>query len=100
MTVPRCIEVPLPAGMQPTPEDHEMLVALLGALLELRGSAPHWRETARALEADGWQVACHHGWIAEARRGRESERAYGSTREEAVAELLTLVQLDTPAAVS
>ncbi len=92
------IEVPLPEGAEPSPSERDALEALLRAMVDLsHPDAGAWRATARRLEADGWQLRCRLGWIAEARRGRESEQAVGRSRDEAFEELLTLTELDQPA---
>jgi hypothetical protein len=97
----RAIEVPLPEGIEPTPEDLELLEITLQAIMSLRHEGRREREeTLRRLESDGWDVACRLGWIAEARRGRECERAFAGTRDEALSELQTLTAMDTPAGVS
>ncbi len=49
---------------------------------------------ARRLEEEGWTLHTRVGWIVEARRGRDFERATALTRDEAFAELQSLVLLD------
>jgi hypothetical protein len=46
------------------------------------------------LEEEGWTLHTRVGWIVEARRGRDFEQAAALTRDEAFAELQSLVQLD------
>ena len=91
----RVIEVALPEGVEPTAEDRELLETTLQAIVSLRHEGRReLQETLHALESDGWSVHCRVGWIAEARRGRESEQAFGATRERALAELHTLTAMD------
>jgi hypothetical protein len=97
----RAIKVTLPEGTEPTPEDLELLDTTAQAIMSLRYEGRREREeTLLRLEAEGWQVRCRLGWIAEARRGRECERAFAGTRDQALAELHTLTAMDTPAGVS
>jgi len=97
MASPKVIEVPLPEGEEPTPEDLEQLERTLRAVVELRYERRHWEQAARRLESGGWEVRCRRGWIAEARRGREFEQAFGATRRQAFAELTTLTEMDAVA---
>ncbi len=91
----RVIEVPLPEGAEPTAEDLELLETALQAIVSLRHERrSELQETLRALESDGWSVHCRVGWIAEGRRGREFEQAFGPTRDRALAELHTLTAMD------
>jgi hypothetical protein len=101
MASKRVIEVELPEGAEPTPEELEMLETTVQALVSLRREGRGELEQAlQQLEADGWSVHCRLGWIAEARRGRDFEQAFGVTRDRAVAELHTLTALDTLAGYS
>jgi hypothetical protein len=100
MTGQKPIEVPLPEGADPTAEDLELLQRTLQAVVELRYERRDWEPAARRLESDGWEVRCRLGWIAEARRGREFEQAFGATRGQAFAELTTLTEMDALAGYS
>jgi hypothetical protein len=100
MASKRVIEVPLPEGAEPGPEELELLETTLRMVVELRYEGRDWEETARRLESDGWEVRCRLGWIAEARRGREFEQAFGGTRGQAFGELETLTGMDTLAGYS
>jgi hypothetical protein len=98
MATRQVIEVPLPEGVEPTSEDLALLEGTFQAIVGLRyEGGREWEKIARRLEEDGWTVHCHLGWIAEARRGRDSEEAVGRTRAEAFAQLAELTQLDTVA---
>ena len=94
MDTKRVIEVPLPEGMRPAAEELESLGTLLGAVVELHAGGHAWEAVARRLEEEGWTLHTRVGWIVEARRGRDFERATALTRDEAFAELQSLVQLD------
>ena len=92
----RVIEVPLPEGAALTDDELELLETTLKTIVELRyEGSRRWEAVARRLEEGGWAVHTRLGWIAEARRARDFERASGRTKDEAFAELLTLTQLDT-----
>jgi hypothetical protein len=95
MATRRIIEVPLPEGVEPTAEELELLEATFRTIVGLRfEGGREWEKVVRRLEAAGWTVHWRLGWIAEAKKGRETEKAAGRTREEALAELETLAQLD------
>lgn len=94
MAEKRVIEVPLPEGVEPTSDERRRLEAMFRAILELRYEGSDGQTVVRRLEEAGWSVRWELGWIAEARRGREFERASGRTRGEALAELETLAKLD------
>jgi hypothetical protein len=94
MDTKHVIEVPLPEGMQPAPEELESLGTLLRAVVELHAGGHGWEAVARRLEEEGWTLHTRVGWIVEARRGRDFEQAAALTRDEAFAELQSLVQLD------
>ena len=53
-----------------------------------------WQRVERDLAGRGWQVESRLMWVADARRGRDIERAVGATREEACDQLLELTKLD------
>jgi hypothetical protein len=53
-----------------------------------------WEAVRARLAAAGWQVSARLAWCAEARRGRDRERALGATRDEAFAELDRLTRFD------
>ena len=94
MDTTRVIEVPLPEGMAPAPEELESLGTLLRAVVELHGGGHAWEKVARRLEEEGWTLHTRVGWIVEARRGRDFEQAAALSRDEAFHELQSLVQLD------
>jgi hypothetical protein len=84
MNAQRVIEVPLPEGAQPTPEDMELLQAAFRAIVDLRyPGRRHWEAVRDGLEREGWSVRCTLAWHVESRRGREMEEACGKTRDEA-----------------
>lgn len=94
------IEVRLPDGVQPTAEDIEALEATFQAIVALRyEEGTEWRDVQRALVADGWDACCRLMWVAEARRGRESEQGVGRTRNEAYGHLKELTTIDELSAV-
>jgi hypothetical protein len=91
----RVLEVPLPEGVEPEPQEVELLQAALAAIVALRFEHGRSWEAARArLTAAGWQVSASLAWCAEARRGHDHERALGATRDEAFAELESLTRFD------
>lgn len=94
MDTTRVIEVPLPEGMKPGPDELESLGTLLRAVVELHGGSHAWEAVARRLHEEGWTVHTRVGWIVEARRGRDFEQAAALTRDAAFSELQSLVQLD------
>ena len=51
-------------------------------------------EVEQALAADGWSVHAHLTWVAEARKGGESEQVTGASRAEALRHLEQLVKAD------
>jgi len=96
----RVIQVPLPAGVEPTGEDLELLDAACRAIVDVRFA--HGGEGAsetRNLEAEGWIVSSRLMWVAEARKGREREQACGRTRQEALEQLHELAKIDDVARV-
>lgn len=96
----KMIEVALPEGAAPSPEDLEALRATLGAVVGLHfPEEAGWEAVERELAADGWQVSLRLMWVAEARKGREFEQASGRTKEEACGRLLQLTRVDEPAGV-
>ncbi len=79
------IDVPLPAGAEPSIEDVETLRSLFAAILGLRYSREHHESRIRrALERSGWRVTCGLQWHVEVRRGRELEQACAGTLDEAL----------------
>jgi hypothetical protein len=77
----RVIEVPLPQGVEPDTREIELLQAALAAFAAMRFERGRAWEAVRArLEAAGWRVSASLAWCAEARRGRDRERALGATR--------------------
>lgn len=94
------IEVRLPEDAQPAAEEIEALEATFQAIVALRyeGGAA-WRDIERALVAHGWDVCSRLMWVAEARRGRESEQGVGRTKNEAYGHLQELTNVDELTAV-
>jgi hypothetical protein len=91
----RVLEVPLPEGVEPGPQELELLQAALAMFVALRFERSRAWEAVRArLEAAGWRVAASLAWCAEARRGRDREQALGATRDEAYAALDRQVGFD------
>jgi hypothetical protein len=89
------IEVPLPDDITPTRDDLEMLEGAFRVLLCVRfGAGEEGEKTLARLEERGWTVRGWPGWVAEARRGTDVERASGRTRCEALKELESLARLD------
>lgn len=88
------IEVPLPEGPGPPPDELETLASLLRVIVDLDCGSQAWKTVARRLEDDGWAVRARVGWVVEARRGRDFEQAAAPTRDEAFGQLQSLVQLD------
>lgn len=100
MSDDRTIQVPLPRGAEPTSADLELLQAAFQAIVDLRFPRDRaWEAIERALTAGGWSVRARLMWVAEARKGRESEQATGHTRDEAFAQLSQLTKLDEVAGV-
>jgi hypothetical protein len=73
MAAKHVVEVPLPEGIEPGREEIEL---------------------SRQLQERGWTVRICPGWIVEARRGSDVERAAGRTQAEALAELESLARMD------
>lgn len=95
MDLTRSIEVRLPPDTQPTPEDLETLDAAFHAIVAVRFQGGRaWEEIERALAAAGWDVHSRLMWVAEARRGRESEQGVGRTKDEAYGRLQELTKID------
>jgi hypothetical protein len=98
MATRRVLEIPLPEGADPVDDERELLAAACRTIVGLRYEGSHdWEAIKQRIEADGWSVHWRLGWIAEAKRGREFERAAGDSREEALRELEKLTQLDVVA---
>jgi hypothetical protein len=90
------LAVPIPEDVELDEEDRERLEVLLRTEVEeLRGAREaSWRARRRALEEEGWTVSATLGWSADARRGRDHERALAATRAEAFEELYRLTRFD------
>ena len=89
------IQVQLPDTAAPTREDVELLRGIFEAIVALR--FPEHRvsdEAEGALTANGWSVQAHLTWVAEARKGDESEQVTGASRAEALRHLEQLVKAD------
>lgn len=89
------IHVRLPESAAPSPEEIELLQGLFDAIVALRfGQSPTSERVLGALRADGWQVRSRLGWVAEAKRGGESEQVTGATQTEALVHLEQLIKAD------
>lgn len=95
MLAKRILEVPVPAGVDITGADQELLKATFQALVALRCDKAHcWGERVEELRKEGWTVQWGLTWRAEAKRGEEYEEATGATLDEAMAGVDQLVRLD------
>ncbi len=95
MLARRIVEVPIPAGIDVTGADLELLKATFQALVALRCDQAHcWEERVEALRRDGWAVQWGLKWHVEAKRGQDYEEATGATLDEALASVDQLVRLD------
>lgn len=89
------IQVRLPETVQPTREDLEALEATFEAIVALRFEEGRgWQAVKRALVAHGWEVRTRLMWVAEARRGRDSEQGVGRTKDEAYRHLQEFTNVD------
>ena len=89
------IEVDLPADIQPTEIDLELLKATFQAIVTLRYECKREREEClKRLEGDGWSVHWGLTWVAEAKRGECFEQASGRTVEAALTQLYQLTRLN------
>jgi hypothetical protein len=101
MTGATVIEIALPEQATPTKEDLEQLEATFRAIVDLRYPGdPEWQKVERALVAEGWTVRSQLMWVAEARKGWESELATGRTKADAFRQLQQLARIDDLAGVS
>ena len=90
------LEIPLPAGMKPSPMDLEMLKAMLHSILCQRFEFTKESECAiQELEAAGWNVHLGPTWLVVARRGSEVEDATGKTPDLAIEHLHRYLRHDT-----
>ncbi len=95
MQTRRTLEVPLPAGVTPAPEDLELLKAAFQALVALRCEKDRrWELDLKQLTDDGWNVRWGLTWRAEAKRGDDYEEATGATLDEALRGVAQLVRFD------
>ena len=89
------IQVQLPEGAEPTRDEVELLKGIFEAIVALRFRQPRESdEVEQVLAADGWSVQAHLTWVAEARKGDESEQVTGASRSEALRHLEQLVKAD------
>jgi hypothetical protein len=89
------IAVPLPAGVEPTRLDVELLKAAFSAIVTLRyETSSDWEAALNQLETDGWKVHWGLTWHAEAKKGDDFEQASGKTLDETFAQLTQLARLD------
>lgn len=99
MAEKRVLEIALPDSAHPTGDEVELLEATCRTIIGLRYEGSRdWEQVMGRLEQAGWSVHWRLGWIAEAKRGREFERAAGRTREEALVELEKLTEMDSAVA--
>jgi hypothetical protein len=95
MDATKTLQVRLPAQVEPTAEDLEMLDATFQAIVALRyQGGDTWQDVERALVTLGWSVQSHLMWVAEARRGHDIEQAVARTKDEAYDQLQHLTKLD------
>lgn len=95
MLATHAIEIPLPEGASPTPDERTLLEDLCRTIVGLRFEREErWREVARQLELLGWDVHWRLAWIAEGRRRGCIEQGLGETLDEAFTELEQLTLLD------
>jgi hypothetical protein len=90
------LNVSLPDGLMLDDSDKALLEAITQAIAGLHhGPGRPLSSVVKLLEADGWEVRCRVGWIAEATNGNLHERAVGSSRGEALRKLLDRTLIDT-----
>ncbi len=95
MQARRILEVPLPPGSEPEPDELELLTATFQALVSLRRErGRRWMEPLDALRREGWTVRWGLSWRAEAKRGADYEEATGATLEEALGSVAQLALAD------
>jgi hypothetical protein len=86
MSAQHVLEIRLPEGARPAPDDIERLRVALQAIVNLHDpGGVEWQTVLHRLESEGWAVRCELMWHVEARRGREREEACGKTRDDAFA---------------
>lgn len=90
----RIVEVRLPDGAEPTQEELDQLQGIFEAIVTLRFKPGQVGEAEGILAGEGWAVRTYLAWKAEARRGTEWEQVNGTTRAEALKQLLQLVRAD------
>jgi len=84
----RSIEVRLPAGLETSADDLEVLRTTFQTIISLTqpgGSSPC--ERIRDMREQEWDVHWGVTWLVSARRGKDYEEATGRTREEAMERL-------------
>ncbi len=100
MQARRILEVPLPPGSEPEPDELELLTATFQALVSLRRErGRRWQEPLEALRREGWTVQWGLSWRAEAKRGTDYEEATGATLAEALHGVAQLALADMAAQV-
>ena len=88
------IQVRLPAGMQATPEDLEVLRTTFQTIVTLtRECGCSYHQALQAMRDEGWAVTWGLTWIAQARRGDVYEEGTGATKEEALVQLQQMTRL-------
>ncbi len=94
MSETHTLEIRLPAGNKLSADDRELLRTACEALVGMTcGCGEDPPTQVRAMAAEGWQVRSGLTWIAHAERNRESEKATGKTRGEALCKLCQLLGL-------
>jgi hypothetical protein len=97
VTATHVVEVPLPAGLDPTPEERELLERLFAAVAGVRlEPGRDWPRIRTALARNGWSLSWGLQWHVEARRGRELEQSCGVTPDEAFARIWQVTREDMP----
>ena len=88
------IEIPLPSDKELSEDDRQLLRTACDALVGMAcGCGEDPPAQVRAMRDEGWQVRSGLTWIAHAERNRESEKATGKTRGEALCRLCQLIGL-------
>ena len=94
MSDDNAIQVRLPAGMQASAEDLEVLRTTFQTIVTLTrecGGACH--QALQTMRDEGWAVTWGLTWIAQARRGEVYEEGKGATKEDALVQLQQMTRL-------
>jgi hypothetical protein len=88
----RTLEIKLPPELSPT--NVELLRATMEAIVQLRcDCSRNWNTVLSELEREGWHVTWQLNWVAEAKRGAESERTQGANLDATFESLRQLTHL-------